>query len=836
MSSQVVKQSREPPSAELAHSSALDVVNNSFADSAHLDDLQRILDDAHDTKVQLEQQLIKSEKEIANLTTSTRIEAILQLDKAKEFASLRDSLEDDLAYLSHDLVSALGPTGTDNTPTLLEDIETMRRALKELESVRSYVAVVERSLQLSESALSQIRHSSSPITTAATSKYQSLLAFVNDVRHSCGGVEDVGNSNGSLNLISFLERVCDKTWADMKATLFSILISASEVLKWPTTVDYVAASTEDRTAFESAVADLLKLQEIGDSLHPLRETEGLYPLQALVQPVALRFRYHFDSERETNRLDKPEWYFTHIANVAHDHRPFMEGVIQRLISGSKFQDVNAWHDYTTLLLPILERKLKRSVPMLLTRPALLAHTVYQSLLFDSSLRDMGYEFVPANREAKEDEKREAERGGISKVVLDQKDWFNAWLEGEKKFADDQYHEIISASDAWVISDDDGHDYTQNLRSQDADLKATTSARRVKALVEQVTDRYSPLPSFRQRTQFLIHVQLPILELYHSRISSSLDAFETLSSALVRAVPGGLGVDGPKTDTRKLTGGVEGSQRLCKALLSAKYIENAMQAWGEEVFFLELWVEINHRASLRTTARSRSSLAGHDAQPNAGMPTSEGTIFEELIAQFAKLSSRAEDMLVQQICGECESALKSHFSALAIHTQDLDDSTMEATVSSTLLPAVALLSSHLTFLRSTLPATVVTRLYRRTASRLSEHILQRQVLFRPGLTRGSARHGLTRVQARVVQAECELWAETSHVAMNTSRSRIEKPWSRLLAAGRLLGADLQKHERLLDALFDGKNDGWEELLDNVTALGSGGLGMDEVKTVLRLRDD
>ena len=96
------------------------------------------------------------------------------------------------------------------------------------------------------------------------------------------------------------------------------------------------------------------------------------------------------------------------------------------------------------------------------------------------------------------------------------------------------------------------------------------------------DRYSPLPSFRQRTQFLVHVQLPILELYHSRISSSLDAFETLSSALVRVVPGALGVDGPKTDARKLTGGVEGSQRLCKALLSARYIENAMRTWGEEV--------------------------------------------------------------------------------------------------------------------------------------------------------------------------------------------------------------------------------------------------------------
>lgn len=101
------------------------------------------------------------------------------------------------------------------------------------------------------------------------------------------------------------------------------------------------------------------------------------------------------------------------------------------------------------------------------------------------------------------------------------------------------------------------------------------------VIEGETDRYSPLPSFAHRTRFLIHIQLPILEQYYSRVSSSLDAFETLSSALVRAVPGALGVEGPKTDSRKLTGGVEGSQRLCKALLSARYVESAMQRWGEE---------------------------------------------------------------------------------------------------------------------------------------------------------------------------------------------------------------------------------------------------------------
>ena len=50
---------------------------------------------------------------------------------------------------------------------------------------------------------------------------------------------------------------------------------------------------------------------------------------------------------------------------------------------------------------------------------------------------------------------------------------------------DQYFEIISASDAWLIADDDGDDEA-DLRPADRELRPTNSARRVKALVEQVT--------------------------------------------------------------------------------------------------------------------------------------------------------------------------------------------------------------------------------------------------------------------------------------------------------------------------------------------------------------
>jgi len=34
------------------------------------------------------------------------------------------------------------------------------------------------------------------------------------------------------------------------------------------------------------------------------EREGLYPFQALVQPIALRFKYHFEGSRQTNKLEK----------------------------------------------------------------------------------------------------------------------------------------------------------------------------------------------------------------------------------------------------------------------------------------------------------------------------------------------------------------------------------------------------------------------------------------------------------------------------------------------------------------------------------------------------
>ena len=52
---------------------------------------------------------------------------------------------------------------------------------------------------------------------------------------------------------------------------------------------------------------------------------------------------------------------------------------------------------------------------------------------------------------------------------------------------DQYMDIITASDAWLIADDNDSQ-EDGAHVTISDLKPTNSARRVKALVEQVTGR------------------------------------------------------------------------------------------------------------------------------------------------------------------------------------------------------------------------------------------------------------------------------------------------------------------------------------------------------------
>ena len=91
-------------------------------------------------------QLEKSQRNVDDCIRETRKTAREQLVSAQELSLLRHSLADEVISLTEELdSSSLEET---SGPTLLEEIETLHRNLKELQSVKAYVQVIHRALQL----------------------------------------------------------------------------------------------------------------------------------------------------------------------------------------------------------------------------------------------------------------------------------------------------------------------------------------------------------------------------------------------------------------------------------------------------------------------------------------------------------------------------------------------------------------------------------------------------------------------------------------------------------------------------------------------------------------
>ena len=260
-----------------------------------------------------------------------------------------------------------------------------------------------------------------------------------------------------------------------------------------------------------------------------------------------------------------------------------------------------------LLFPLLLDLLRARIPNLLDHPALLAHTIYQTIVFDDAVRDGGFnvDAVSINEGLPS-----TQWEGLAGVILREHDWYDQWLAGEKKCrchtrqltliihsrrCSAQRDHIVVRGLGYHRRGLGGRGRRYRGRTEIVDqLAPDQSPRRADhryaffhrtTIAESCSDRYSPLPALEYKLPFLTTIQLPLLDNYLSRISGSLDAFESLSSAFARVVPGALSGNtrsGVHIDQTKLTGGTAGLARLMKALISAEWITSALRVWADDV--------------------------------------------------------------------------------------------------------------------------------------------------------------------------------------------------------------------------------------------------------------
>lgn len=160
--------------------------------------------------------------------------------------------------------------------------------------------------------------------------------------------------------------------------------------------------------------------------------------------------------------------------------------------------------------------------------------------------------------------------------------------------------------------------------------------------------------------------------------------------------------------------------------------------------------------------------------------------------------------------------------------DVSNTHSNTFISPTLLPALSILSSHLTALRRTLPRANINLIYRRIGSHLNTHVLQRAILYRRP-------REVTDVERKALQREIELWVETCRLALPGAGEHVEVPWRRLVQAGRILGADYEAWTEILEVSFDDL--GLEEWETKIMTLMDGvELSREEVRMIARTRED
>jgi len=259
----------------------------------------------------------------------------------------------------------------------------------------------------------------------------------------------------------------------------------------------------------------------------------------------------------------------------------------------------------------------------------------------------------------------------------------------------------------------------------------------------------------------------------------------------------------------------------------------VEAWGEEVFFLELWAEINEKSALRARTSAHPSLPSTENLREGTLV--DGTLFDELIEQYSKLAGRAEDIMIKQVCYEIEGDLKPYFSSP--WEVDTDDSSQ--TIPSALLRPLSSLSSSLKFFTtSSLPADFVTTAYKRVVGTLTAHFIQRLVHHR-------AKGRFTSAFGKQFASNCRLWVEASQMALvspglelregSNRRIKIRRPeaaWAKLVDATTLLSVEEAEFPDVLQAVFEGGPDKYSTLSE---ALGlSGILSRAEAQDILRAR--
>ena len=602
-----------------------DYLNDKIQTAADLDQVDGLLQRVQEQQGLLRKQLEDARKD--HLQAQQRVD-----ERSSELRADAEAYQKEQADLDRRLKELVQSNVTDNA---VQKFEARMSKVRSLEVAQSYLEMVQQMNTLSY----QTRENLAQQTDVSVKAYNRIRGLSRHVLEAQTAAE-----GAAPQLVYMFEQQSREMYGTVKEALEKNLRSTLEQMKWPGKELKLLGSV--RQKWEQEVRLLLDLQD-PDLVAAFANTDirsrssapdpvVLLPLEVMIQPLAIRFRYHFYGDKPTNRLDKPEFFLTHILDLLERHGDFMSNLLgpildDRAMASEALESIytDGLSAFITALLPTVEAKCLSFLPQISQQPQLLSHFIHEMMAFDSALRD-SWGYVPIPRMV-------MEWKGLTWRILNTHGYFGTWLKVEKEFALDRYRDIRDASDSNDIDYD----------SEYAQTKPTKGATRVNDLLETITDRYRDLSSFSQKMKFLLEIQLSIFDDYHSHLHGALQAYLVSSHTAGRLLQGQSESD---------AFGLKGLESLAKVFGTAEYLERKMADWSDDVFFLELWDELQYRAKANTgtdaslgadlhidDVAEKTSAAIRSNGNDADDADSDGSgLFDQTAAAYRRLRERSEE--------------------------------------------------------------------------------------------------------------------------------------------------------------------------------------------------
>ncbi|OAP64340.1 hypothetical protein AYL99_00312 [Fonsecaea erecta] len=605
-----------------------DYLNDKIQTAADLEQVDSLLQ-----RVQEQQNILRKQLEDARKDHTEAVNRVNQ--RSNELRAKAEECQREHAEIDLRLRTLAQSNVSDDAA---QKVEARMSKVRSLEVAQGYLELVQQLNTLSDQAKENlVAHPE--ISVQAYVQLRGIWKHIQDAQSAAEGA--------APQLAYAFEQRSQQLYTSIKEALEGSLRETLAQMKWPG--KELSMLGDIREKWEKEVRLLLQLQDpdlIGAfagvdtrSRSSTPDPVVLLPLEVMVHPLSVRFRYHFYGDKPTNRLDKPEYFLTHVLDLIETHSGFMTDMLgpildDRVIQSEALESIytDAVSAFITALLPMVEAKCLSFLPQISQQPQLMSHFMHELMVFDTAIRD-SWGYIPIPRML-------AEWKGITWRVLTTHGYFALWLKVEKDFALARYKSIRDASDSNEIDFD--ADATQT--------KPTKGAIRVNDLLETITDRYRGLSSFSQKMKFLLEIQLSIFDDYHNHLHGGLQAYLVSSHTAGRLLQG---------QSEAEAFGLKGLESLAKIFGSAEFLERKMSDWNDEVFFLELWDELQYRAKAnsstgasigtdlkvddvadKTSATIKSNGADLDGD------TDGSGLFDQTASAYRRLRERSEEEMLR----------------------------------------------------------------------------------------------------------------------------------------------------------------------------------------------